>query len=78
MTNHADLISQLNNGWVARPKRWRGDTHHDFPYGNLDDKATDLLYTQKQGVNRKKESRLYCLLFTTELSTRTILVISVL
>ena len=43
MTDHTDLIAQLNNGWVARPKRWSGDTHHDFPYGNLDDKATDLL-----------------------------------
>ena len=43
MTNHTDLIARLSNGWVTRPKRWSGDTHHDFPYGSLDDEATDLL-----------------------------------
>ena len=43
MTNHTNLIARLSNGWVTRPKRWSGDTHHDFPYGSLDDEATDLL-----------------------------------
>ena len=43
MDGYTDLIARLNNGWVTRPKRWSGDTHHDFPYGSLDDEATDLL-----------------------------------
>ena len=46
MNNYTELVKLLRAGYVARAKRWSGDTHSGIEGGEVDVEATDKLMNE--------------------------------